>query len=237
MCGWNIYMHRKTISCRLFLLMLGYFPSRPHAVTLACPNIFNLSFALITSPITYRQAELSSLTLHQYEPKATAYSVVTCTFVCAFPVVNIQKENKQIQKSKMIRRLWIFAINLLCWGRRTSRVMMAENSNEKTNLILKCDPSPTLIYLGQTAFEAKVYSAFACLMFGRDILFQKDYKLIVLMLKKPMSDLSVTVLKVKHIILEKAPSSVQLWVIFYVPYLKLLVKKNKRSPSCQSLSM
>lgn len=173
---------------------------------------------------TDRQSSPPSLSISvNQRPQRTALWLRA--FVCIFSVVNIQKENKQMQKSKIGRHLRIFAINLLRWGVRTRRVMMANNSNEKTNLILKCDPSPTLIHLGQTAFEAKVYSAFAWLMFGRDILLQKDSKLIALMLKKPMSDFSVTVLKVNHIILEKAPSSVWLWVIFQIQYLKLLVKK------------
>lgn len=70
---------------------------------------------------------------------------------------------------------------------------MSINSNEKTNLILKREPPPTPIHLGSTAFEAKVYSTFTCLMFSRDILLQTDSKLISPMPKKPMSGFNVTV--------------------------------------------
>lgn len=38
---------------------------------------FNLTFALITSPVTHRRAELSSPTLNQHKLKYTPYSTVT----------------------------------------------------------------------------------------------------------------------------------------------------------------
>lgn len=123
MCGWNVYMHGKTTSCRPSLLILGYFAISNLMQYLGLVQIFfSLSFALTTSPST--QAELSSLTVHQHKLKATLYSKVTCAFVCMclFSVVNIPKSKWwNRNKYKMCYGGDVsedFIINLFCWSER-----------------------------------------------------------------------------------------------------------------------
>lgn len=74
-CVGEIYMHGKTtgFSCSYWAIF--------HPVLMQYLRLvqvfFNLTFALITSPVTHRRAELSSPTLNQHKLKYTPYSTVT----------------------------------------------------------------------------------------------------------------------------------------------------------------